>query len=615
MCGICGYFSFAGSMNKDIVKKMSKILIHRGPDDKGYYFGKKVGLGVRRLSIIDLEKGHQPIHNENKKIWIVFNGEIYNFKELRKDLEKRHKFYTNTDTEVIVHSYEELGEKCVKKFNGMFAFAIWDSTKNQLFIARDRFGIKPLYYFFDKNQFIFASEIKALLATNNIKKMPNDKIIYQYLVFGLHDHTEETFFKGIKRLLPGHYITVTKRKIKIKKYWDIKKTCPNVFTSPRKKDKEYVKKFFNLLKSSVEYRLISEVPVGTCLSGGLDSSSIVALINKILKERKELEKIVGKIQKTFSACYEDKKIDERKYIEEITNHLKIEKNYTFPSWKKMWRELKKLVYYQDEPFGGTSQYAQWCVMKIASKKVKVVLDGQGGDELLGGYIPYFGIFFIHLFKERKFLHLFKEVFKSLDLTTPLFLRYFKRKEELEKIKKMLKQEFVKKWDDKSVDKWKEFDNFHEMLYYEVTKNSLPRLLRYEDRNSMAFSIEARVPFLDYRLVEFVFSLPLDQKIRNGWTKYILRKSFENLLPKKIVKRRNKIGFATPEAKWLKNLAPQIRRVFLSKKFGERKYFNQPEILKEFDKFCKGKLGEEYSRVFWRILNLEIWFRVFFEKEI
>ncbi|MEM5829237.1 MAG: asparagine synthase (glutamine-hydrolyzing) [Candidatus Aenigmatarchaeota archaeon] len=608
MCGIAGYF---GIENKLLLKKMLKILKHRGPDDCGVFFDKNIALGNRRLSIIDIKLGKQPIHNEKKDIWIVFNGEIYNFLELREELIKLgHNFYTKSDTETIVHAYEEWGVKCLEKLNGMFAFAIWDKRKRILFLARDRFGIKPLYYYLDGKKFIFASEIKAILQDKSIQIMPNEKSIYKFLVYGFNDDEEETFFEGIKRLLPAHYMVVKKNDIKIKRYWKLK---IGKRLKKFKNEDEIAEQLYNLLEDSIKKHLISEVPVGTCLSGGIDSSLIVCVINKLLKKNGNLTKVIGEMQKTFSAVYDDKKIDERKYIEEIIKFTGVEKNYTFPSSKKLWKDLKKIVYFQDEPFLGPSIYAQWEVMKLASKKVKVLLDGQGGDEIFAGYIPYYGIYFRNLLKEKKYFQLLKEFLLSLDLTLPFVFKYFSQKRVESEIKKMLDENFVKKYEKKVKNKWIGND-LAKFLQLEITKTSLPRLLRYEDRNSSAFSIEARVPFLDHRIVEFVFSLPISMRIKNGWTKYILRKAVKGIVPEKIRWRRSKIGFAVPEKKWLIELKDKITKIFLSKEFESRKYFNQEEIVRKFKYFCEGKLNEEHARIFWRILVLEFWFRVFLNRK-
>jgi len=604
MCGICGF----NWNDEDLCKLMADTLKHRGPDDEGFYFDENVSLGHRRLSIIDLASGHQPIYNEDKSIGIVYNGEIYNHKEIRRELEGKHKFYTNSDTEVIIHAYEEYGFDCVKKFNGMWAFCIYDKNKNLLFLSRDRFGVKPLYYFFDGKNFIFASEIKGLLAY--VKPEQNDETIYDFLVNNRLEHKEDTFFKGIKRLMPSHNLIfdLKSKEIKKEKYWDITNINRKI-ESTSKEDNEYAKNFYILLEDSVKLRLMSEVPVGTCLSGGLDSSAIVCLVNNILIEGNEKIKAnIGERQKTFSAVFEDKRIDEREFIECVIKETNVEKNYVFPSGEKLFEELEKFIYYQDEPFSSTSIYAQWNVMRLASKKVKVLLDGQGSDELLGGYIAYFQVYFNQLLKERKFLTLFKEIIKSSDILIS-YLWLLKKSKSRGIIKELLNINFLDEFN--RSEKFKVIDNLSMRSYEDLMNGGIQSLLRYEDRNSMAFSIESRVPFLDYRIAEYVFTLPVTQRIKNGWTKYILRNSMKNILPEKIRKRRSKIGFATPEEIWFKENKNKILEIFSSESFKKRKYFNQKEIINKFNEFCDGKNYD--SNIFWKIINLEIWIKLFIDK--
>jgi len=594
---------------------MSDILKHRGPDDVGFFFDHKVALGNTRLSIIDIKSGHQPVHNENSTIWITYNGEIHNFQQLRRVLEKLgHEFYTNSDTEVIVHAYEEWGENSVKKFNGMWAFALWDSNKKQLFLSRDRLGIKPLYYFLNGKRFIFASEIKALLQDESIPKMPNDKIIFEYLVQCRLDHTEQTFFNQIKRLLPAHNLLLDESRVQVKKYWEIR--CTNKETKDSHvKDDEYTGKFLGLFKDSCRLRQISDVPIGTCLSGGLDSSAIVCMINQLLMFNGKKSQTIGERQKTFTACFKDKRIDEREYAEEIIAQTGAEGDFVLPSSSELWRDIKKLVYYQEEPFIGTSVFAQWCVMKLASRKVKVLLDGQGGDELLAGYTSDYLVFLQDLLKGRKIGNFVKELLLSLDIVAPYIrqIKYFSSSysKQLNEIKELLNYEFISEFDhDTEINAV--YEDLPDLLRREMTTTSLPVLLRYEDKNSMAFSLEVRLPFLDHRLIEYIFSLPVTQRLKNGWTKHILRNAMKGILPEKIRRRREKIAFETPEATWMKELGREIKEIFASSEFGGRKYFRQREILKKFDEFCAGKL-RYYPEFFWRILNLEIWFRVFFER--
>ena len=611
MCGINGF----NWKDEELCKVMADTLKHRGPDDEGFYFNSDVSLGHRRLSIIDLKTGHQPIHNEDKSIWIIYNGEIYNHKGIREELEKRHKFYTNSDTEVIIHAYEEYGFECVKKFNGMWAFCIYDKNKNIFFLSRDRFGIKPLYYFFDEEKFIFASEIKAIL--KYVKPEENDEMIYNFLVNNVDLYKDETFFKNIKSVMPSTNLIFDLKinEIEKQRYWDINKINRKT-TSVSKEDEEYAKKFHDLFKDSVKLRLMSEVPVGTCLSGGLDSSSIVCIVNKILTDgNEEIKESIGEKQKTFSAVYEYKRIDEREYIEEVIKETNVEKNYVFPSGEELFKEVEKLIYYQEEPFMSTSIYAQWNVMRLVSKKVKVLLDGQGSDELLAGYLNptlYNRTSFGDVLKQRKFFKFFKERFLNFPMLygdLKIIYSYFIRKKVL-KNKEILNQAFLDKFKNKK-EIPKEIKDLADWSYELLMNGGIQTLLKYEDRNSMAFSIEARVPFLDYKVVEYIFSIPIDQRIKNGWTKYILRNAMKDILPEKVRKRRSKLGFPTPQEAWFREHKDKILEIFDSESFKGRKYFNQDVIIKKFNEFCNGKSYD--SNIFWKIINLEIWFRVFIDK--
>lgn len=619
MCGIAGIYNLNGeTASSTIIKKMTDIQWHRGPDDEGHYINSKVGLGHRRLSIIDLSPaGHQPMSNEDGTIWITYNGEVYNYIELTPELKaKGHVFKSSTDTEVVIHAYEEYGEECLQKFNGMFAFAIWDDRKKKFFCARDRFGIKPFYYYFDGRRFHFASEIKSIITDSTIERKPNDQIIYDYLAHGLLDHTEYTFFEGIKRLMPAHYLVIENSQVKIRRYWDL--DPGNI--QKEIDDEECERKFYELFRDSIRLQLRSDVPVGTCLSGGLDSSSIVCVANDLLKELTNEPQ-----QKTFSSCFEDKKYDERTFIEVVIEKTGAEANYTFPKGEELFDLIQDLIWYQDEPFGSTSIFAQWHVMKLAKERgVKVLLDGQGADELLAGYHAYYISYFADLFKSFKFINLIKELnlyskyhsYSKLKALMAIFIIYmtqnFLKNNNMRIIRKndLLKPEFIRanNKDKIHILKYKSYLQNH--LYQSLIAD-LPALLRYEDRNSMAFSVESRVPFLDYRLVEFVFSLPSNQKINNGITKIILRNALKNILPEKVRNRLDKMGFVTPEDIWFRTCAKdKILEIINSVSFRERKYFNFPEILKEFKAHCKEE--KNISFTIWRWINLEMWLRRFID---
>lgn len=623
MCGIVGNYSAEGKIDKELLIRARDLISHRGPDDSDVFIDKNIGFGHRRLSIIDLSSaGHQPMSNEDGTIWIIFNGEIYNYRELIPELKKAgHRFRSQSDTEAIIHAYEEYGEKCLEKFNGMWAFAIWDSKKKKLFLSRDRMGVKPLYYHWDakKGKLIFASEIKSILAFFNRRPKPNNKIIYQYLAFGLLDYSDETFFEDIKQLPPAHFATLLGKKFEIERYWNLNPDKKTIFRN----DEDYARNFYKLFEDAIRLRLRSDVPVGTCLSGGLDSSSIVCVANNLL--RKEGIKSLGRKQKTFSSCFENKKYDERDFINMVIKKTGVSNFRVFPNPKILFKEMEKLVWHQDEPFGSTSIYAQWNVFKLAHQKgMKVMLDGQGADELLAGYHGYFGSFLASLLTNMRFVSLAKELkefslkhgqsksamFRNLiyQFLPAAIIRTLARKKIIGQ-NNVLDSKFADEFGDSLPYENYYRDKFKNHLYNLFTKLSLPALLHYEDRDSMAFSIESRVPFLDYRLVEFIFSLPNNQIIRDGTTKFILRNSMKKILPEKIRTRMDKMGFVTPEDIWFRTILKEdILKIFNSKSFKKRKYFNVKKVLEEFEKHCQGKINISFA--IWRWINLELWFRGF-----
>ena len=632
MCGIAGIYNLNSQQqtadSKRLIQKMTDKLIHRGPDDEGFFVDQKIAFGHRRLAIIDLTKaGHQPMFSSDKSLAIVFNGEIYNYIELRKELvDLGYTFSTETDTEVILASYKAWGAKCLDKFNGMWALAIYDFNKDELFCARDRLGVKPFYYFFDKEQFIFASEPKALLVHPKIKARPNEQLVWDFLLCGQLDHRDQTIFDQINELRGGYFLKISNGKISIKQYW----TLPE--KEVKMSDQEANQEYNRLLHDSIKLRLRSDVAIGTCLSGGLDSSAIVCIVNEFLKAQGLGQ--IGDTQKTFSAVYDPKKYpncDERHFINIVKRKTKVQSNLVFPSGGKLVKDLDDLIYSQDFPFASTSIYAQYNVFKLArNKKVKVVLDGQGSDELLAGYHTFFPVLFQSLKKKGQYFRLIQEMYffeknhkKSLkESIIKLFLPVRLIKMIVSKLNLKVKAPLYDKYFDYNVfnqDWRKKFspmnyigpnhDPFKDQSYYLTRVQGMPSLLRYEDRNSMNFSIESRTPFLDYRLVEFIYSLPDNQKIRHGQTKWVMRQGLKGVLPEKIRIRQDKIGFATPEEIWFKdNLAIKMRKVFASKKFASRPYFDQKKVLESFDKFL---LGEPIMyQLFWRIYNLELWLRKF-----
>jgi asparagine synthase (glutamine-hydrolysing) len=653
MCGIVGVLFFEEDYpGRKAVLRMAKTITHRGPDGEGFFFdygdgiewtdfqgkcqnrhalgqGKRspwVVFGHRRLAVLDLsERGHQPMTNEDGSIWIIHNGEVFNYLEIRKELEvMNHQFNSMTDTEVIIHAYEEWGTECIGHFNGMWAFCIWDSKKRQLFCARDRAGVKPFYYTFNGKRFAFASEIKALLTLEDLDVTPNKQIIADYLFLGLIDHTRETFFRNIYQLRPGEHLLFEGNRLTTRSYWDIE-TKEIRFS----KDSDYVERFYELLQDSVRLRLRSDVPIGSCLSGGLDSSSIVCLANKLMFDGQTIDPgLVGEKQKTFSSCFEELAYDERKFIEFVIDRTRAEKNYTFPQAKNLFQDLTKLIWHQDEPFGSTSIYAQWNVMRLAKGRgVTVLLDGQGGDELLAGYIPSFYHLFGQMLKRADLGRLMEEVKgfrKNHQNTTSQFMSGMLAA-LTPRWSKLWIQRFVKRgieWSEEGFrrrylrffpgpDRFE--DDLNNYLYQGFRYTSLPGLLHYEDRNSMAFSLETRLPFLDYRLVEYIFSLPSEQKIRDGVTKVILRDATKAILPEEIRNRMDKMGFVTPEDIWFRSiLRNQIYKIITSRSFAERGYFDVGKVEKAFNDHCQGKMNISFT--IWRWVNLELWLRVFIDRK-
>lgn len=630
MCGITGLVNLDKKpVDKKVLTKMTRVLSHRGPDGEGFYVAKNIGLGHRRLSIIDLSPlGHQPMFYDNRNLVIVYNGEIYNYLEIREELSSLgYKFKSQSDTEVILASYKEWGTDCLSRFNGMWAFAIYDCKKRTIFAARDRLGIKPFYYHFNKRRFAFASEMKAILELPDFPRKANERIVWDYLIGGLVDHREDTFFEGIKELRGGYYLKlkIDHCKLKIKQYWDVDVNRITTFT----KEEEYAERFRELFTDSVRLRLRSDVPIGSCLSGGLDSSLIVSVVNDFLKKEGKIDQI-GIWQQTFSACYDRKKYqgcDERSFIEQVIKKTRAKSHYVFPEGQTLLKEIEKLTYHQDTPFASTSIYAQWNVFRLASQhKIKVMLDGQGADELLSGYHGYFNVYFAQLAREMRFFRLALEFYQYSrnhfsSWSTPFkivvqgamrgylgkYIKSFAQKAWSEY--DLFKDDFRNKYSYPPLKKVSD-DLFRNALY-NLLKTSLSSLLKYEDRDSMAFSIEARVPFLDYRLVEYVFSLPNNQKIRHGTTKWVMREATKGILPEKIRTRQDKIGFNTPEDTWFKeDLHQKMREIFSSESFKNRGFYEPDLVIEKFDDYLSGKI--QNYQLFWRLFNLEIWYRLFID---
>ncbi len=571
MCGINGF----NWNDIYLIEEMNIATKHRGPDDKGIYVDEKISLGHVRLSIIDLsEKGHQPMSNEDETIWITYNGEIYNFQELRYDLGKKgHVFKSNTDTEVIIHAYEEYGLNCVKQFNGMWVFCIYDTNKDILVLSRDQFAIKPLYYYIENNTFIFSSMIAGILC-HDIKTAPNDRAIMEYLAFNLEDHKQYTFFANIYSLPQGSTLT-----------YDLKTSRHSIqqwyhLTFREVKNEEVIRDKFI---ESVRLRTISDVPIGSCLSGGIDSSAIVCTLDTILKNNFS----------TFSLVVPGSSIDESKYIKEVGRNTKTQQFFTTIGVDEFLKEVDDFIIAQEEPVTGLSPYAQYRVMKLAHEQgAKVLLDGQGGDEIFAGYNYYFSYYFYELFTNLKWYTLLKEIVLYIKnsknffphlmfafLCLPVSVKYIFWKTF---DKKWINHEMLEKVCVDKDPRWKAM-NLNDSLRLTLFSTAIPHLLRWEDKNSMRWSIESRVPFLDFTLVESVNSLPSEQKLCNGKTKVIFKKAMNNILPEMIKNRTDKKGFETPRDDFFRNekIIEFCKKIIYSESFKNRPYWQWNKVEKIF----------------------------------
>jgi asparagine synthase (glutamine-hydrolysing) len=631
MCGICGIFypDARERADRGTLAQMNAQISHRGPDDDGFFVEGNVGLAMRRLSIIDVKTGHQPLSNEDGRFWIVYNGEIYNHQELRAGLEaKGHRYRTQSDTETIVHLYEEYGCDCVKHLRGMFAFAIWDRRERKLFVARDRLGIKPLYYQYDGKKFLFGSEIKTILAYPGVKAEFNAATLSEYLAFG-YVSGEATMFRGVKKLLPGHTLELNERgELSTHSYWDMPL---GEGTVGRSRD-YYVKTYRELLEQCVESHLMSDVPLGVFLSGGLDSSAVAALTTKIRKQPIE----------TFAVGYGEDAFSELPFARQVAEHIGSKHHEVRLGREEFFDNLPRLIWHEDEPIVWPSSVSLYSVAKLARERVTVVLTGEGSDETLAGYTRYAWT----LMNSRM-----DGVYRSV---TPAFLRDLVRKGITAgplgaTLHRKLEHTFLVR-DGAS---WPSFyfDNFysafsaqeagdlltvtarqaandayasamsyweqssgdllHRLLYTDI-KTYLVELLMKQDQMSMAASIESRVPFLDHILVEFTAGIPAEFSIEGLAGKHILKSAVEDLLPHSIVYRK-KMGFPTPWAYWL--AGPQLNdleHMLTEPRTVERNLFKL-EVVKRLFAEHRAHRRDHGNRI-WRLLNLETWMRVFLDGE-
>jgi len=649
MCGITG-ISYHNALKTPLdIQKMSDAISHRGPDGEGYIAinsqsgiitelgGEKTpvnlpplsGFGAnadmylahRRLSIIDLSTaGHQPMTNAKRDIWLTFNGEIYNYKTLKNELSE-FTFKSNADTEVLLYAYEKWGIDCLRRLNGMWAFVIYDAGKKLLFGARDRFGVKPLYYTYNNEFFAFNSEIKGLVANPNVSKKINTGASTIFLETGLLNFEGETFFNDITELKPSHYFVydLSKKTLDIQRYYEL--PFYDVWEKfDEKKCRDYIEGTKERVINAVDLRLNADVTVGSCLSGGMDSSAIVCSINNLLGKRSYNS--IGPKQAVVTACYENLKIDESKWAKLAVDHVSAEWHRVFPKKEELFNDLSDLVYSQDVPFGSTSIYAQYRVMKTAREAgITVMLDGQGGDELFTGYTPYYHVFYSEAAKnkDRELLRNEKDYAFNTPFNTPLntsttnivslVKRYMPKN-----IKKIIKRYF---WHHGSESQYihtrgKTYHDYsyrtlNQMLFTLMSYTSLPDLLKYEDRNSMRFSIESRTPFADdIDLIEYVFAIPSVYKIHNGWSKYLLRESMNNIVPNEIKTRTDKIGFETPEYDWLVSIKPYL---FENNNSNINMILNMKRLEENWDKIFLKQNRKGVTNI-WRYINFILWFNTF-----
>jgi len=633
MCGINGiaFSKRSGRMaERRVIESMRDVLRHRGPDDDGILLDGPVGLGHRRLSIVDVGGGRQPISNEDNTIHIIYNGEIYNHADYREPLEASgHVYRTHCDTETIVHLYEEHGRDCVQSLRGMFAFAIWDQRKQELFIARDRLGVKPLYYFHAADgSLYFASEIKALFAAGALKPELNYRALPDYLA----NHAtsgEETLFTGVKRLLPGHTLLWRDGALDIERYWDVSFQGNETKRSRR----EYIEQWKDLFAQSVRLRLMADVPLGMFLSGGIDSSAIAAMMSGMVDEP----------IKTFSVAFKEREANELEYARLVADAFKTDHHEVIIDPADFFAYLPKLIWHEDEPLAHPSSVALYFVSELASQHVKVVLTGEGSDEMLGGYERYYKTIFnlalggaYHKLPAEPVRRLVKRSIEQLSLSskarqklrrTFLYLpadietlyfdnfAVFTRAMQPELLTAEARERIG------AIDPYREMNRYFEStdadslldrMLYTDTKTYLHELLMKQDQMSMAASVESRVPFLDHKLVEFTAQLPEQMKLRRGWTtKYILREAMKNVLPAPILKR-SKMGFPVPVGKWFRgDFRNVIDEYVLSERAFARGIFSPDYVSKLV---AEHLAGVNHSERLWSLVNFEMWQRQFIDGE-
>jgi asparagine synthase (glutamine-hydrolysing) len=618
VCGLCGIVALGRAPEVATVAAMSEQIAHRGPDGAGIFADQSVALGSRRLAILDLsDAGAQPFSSTDGKFHLAYNGEVYNYRELRTELEALgHRFSSASDTEVILEAYREWGERCVERFNGMWAFGIWDTENERLFCSRDRFGVKPFYYTLHAGRLAFASELKAFRADPQTRLSANAAVVRDFVARDWFDHTSETFFAGIVKLPPAHNLIFDRSGLHLRPYWELEVRDP-----PTGDPTESVRELF---VDSVRLRLRSDVPIGTCLSGGLDSSAIAVVTDLLLRTETENARPVGERQQTFTAYFEQPGFDERPFAQAVVDQTRAAPHWVTFTAADLVENLPAIVEAQDEPFRSTSICAGWYVMReVARAGIKVALDGQGGDEVLAGYPAYFSARYGDLFVRGRLGALGAELNEYRRLyggrrTLGVLGRPFVPKEIERRLRErrtgsaaLLHADLRSLPQTRELDSSPFPDRLRRLLTRILTVRGLPELLHSEDRNSMTHSIEARVPFLDYRLVELLFSLDGGHLIDRGRTKAILRRALADLLPPVVRERTDKLGFVTPEASWLRGpLGDLAADVFASQSFRERGFVDARAVQQRLGRHRRGELNAGFE--LWRALNLELWARRFLD---
>jgi asparagine synthase (glutamine-hydrolysing) len=607
MCGICGVVALGKPAERDVARAMLARLQHRGPDGVGEFFAEGVALCHARLAIIDLtEGGHQPFASDDGALQLLHNGEIFNYIELRRELEAHgHRFRSRTDTEVVLAAYEQWGERCVERFNGMWAFALWDGRRRTLFCSRDRFGIKPFAYRWDGRRLVFASEPRALLADPLLRAEPNLRAVRDFIEQGYTDHRDETFFAGVSQLPAGHNLILDQDGLRTERWWEL---------VPGEPPADPVAAFRELFVDSVRLRLRSDVPLGTALSGGLDSSAVAVTIDHLLRTEVESARPVGERQETFTAYFDDPGHDERHYADAVARRIVSRPHQLTFTAEDLVRMLPEVVTAQGEPFGSTSIVAQWFVMRAAAAAgLKVMLDGQGGDETLAGYVTTTRAYrFADLAAGGDLRTLTREVRAAgagpagtmQALLTPFLparsrwlLRARRGRSDL-----LLHPRLRGRPDVPPPPTGRFPDRLRSQYHVVLTQLGLPELLRYEDRNTMAHSLEGRVPFLDHRLVELLYGLPATDLYDHGVTKRVLRRALSDLLPPEVRDRRDKLGFVTPEQRFMRGaLGRFARQVLDSPRTRDRGLLDVDAALRRLD-----KPGTSFD--LWRCVSLELWAR-------